>query len=64
MTNISTKVDRLHELVIEQLIKELEAGDTTNISVANSLLTANKKIVKQDEGNTQHTKVKKVLRKK
>lgn len=64
MSNISTKVDRLHELVIEQLIKELEAGDTTNISVANSLLTANKKVVKQDEGDTQHSKVKKVLRKK
>jgi HKD family nuclease len=63
MNNVSVQIDRLQELVIENLIKELESGDTTNISVANTMLTANKVIVKQSEGETQHKKVKRVMKK-
>lgn len=61
MSNINQKLNRLQELVIEQLIAELESGNTENIGTANTLLTANKIVVARDEGSTQHSKVKKII---
>lgn len=64
MSTTRNKLDELQELTIDALIAELKSGDTTNISVANTLLTANKVVVKQDEGVTQHSKVKKIMKRK
>lgn len=61
-TNINQKLDKLQELVIDQLIKELEEGISDNISVANTLLTANKVVIKHDEGDSTHAKVKKIMK--
>jgi hypothetical protein len=58
------KLEQLQELLIDALIKELKDGDTTNISVANTLLTANKIVVPPEDKDDMHNKVKKVIRKK
>ena len=61
---VSKDLEKLQELVIKQLIRELEEGDTSNISVANTLLTANKVVVKHNEGEGTHSKVKKIMQRK
>ena len=61
---IGKKLDILQELVIDALIEELKSGDTTNISVANTLLSVNKVLVKPDEQESQHQKVKKIMKRK
>jgi len=60
--NTREQLERLQQLTIEALIKELESGDTTNINVANTLLTANKVVSKPEEGDSAHSKVKKIIK--
>jgi hypothetical protein len=60
--NTKGKLDKLQDLVIDALIAELEEGNTDNISVANTLLTANK-IVVAPEADDMHSKIKKIKRK-
>ena len=62
--NTKGKLEKLQELLIDALISELKEGDTTNISVANTLLTANKIVVPPEDKNDMHNKVSKVIRKK
>ena len=61
---VANKLDELQVMVIDALIGELRNGDTTNISVANSLLSNNKVVVKHEEGENQHSKIKKIMKKK
>ena len=61
---IREKLEKLQELLIDQLIKELEQGDSTNISVANTLLSTNKVVTQPETEASMHEKVKKrVVRK-
>ena len=60
--NTREKLEILQDLTIDALIKELEAGDTSNISVANTLLTANKVVTKPEEGDSVHSKVQKLVK--
>jgi len=62
--NTRQELERLQELTIQALIKELEEGDTRNINVANTLLTANKIVTKPEEGDSAHSKVKKIIQRK
>lgn len=57
---IREKLERLQELLIDQLIKELEQGDSTNISVANTLLSTNKVVTQPETEASMHEKIKKV----
>jgi len=61
---INKDLETLQGLVIKALIKELEEGDTSNIGTANTLLTANKIVVKHEEGGGTHSKVKKIMKRK
>lgn len=60
--NTKNKLEELQSLLIDNLIEELKSGDTRNIAVANSLLTSNKIVVKNDDGENQHTKIKKIMK--
>lgn len=60
--NNREKLEKLQELTIDALIAELEAGDTSNINVANTLLTANKVVSKPEEGDSVHSKVQKLVK--
>lgn len=61
---IREKLERLQELLIDQLILELENGDSTNISVANTLLSTNKVVTQPETEASMHEKIKKrVIRK-
>jgi hypothetical protein len=64
MNRDSEDLEELRRLLIQALIKELKEGDTTNVSVANSLLANNKIVVKHEEGENQHSKIKKIMKKK
>ena len=61
--NLAKELEELQVLVIQQLKRELKEGNTENISVANTLLTANKVVVKHDQGENVHSKVKRMVKK-
>lgn len=58
---VRSKLEELQLLVVEALIEELKSGDTTNISVANTLLTANKVITQPDSEESMHSKVQRIM---
>lgn len=60
---IRNKLTQLQELVIDALIEELKNGDTSNISVANTLLATNKVVTQPETEESMHEKIRKATRK-
>lgn len=60
---IAKKLEALQELVIDNLIEQLKGGDTSNISTANTLLMNNKIVIKPEESEGMHDKVKRIMKK-
>ena len=63
--SIRTKLEKLQELVIDQYISALESGNLhpRDFAPIMTLLNQNKVVVREDEGETQHSKVKRIVRK-